>query len=336
MKNSPFDWEVLARYTVGDCSPEEAEAINGWRNANPDNELYFNKFKEVWLLSGDVPGHFKPDVAQAWEAVKAVTVSNPATAAATSKAHSPWLVYISGVAAVLLLGIFSWFRFFHGEQPNIPSSYLEKVTNSQRMQVQLADGSRVWLNTHSRFQYPEQFEGTTREVYLEGEAFFEVSPNRQKPFLIHTRHTVTKVLGTSFDIKAYEADTAITVSVHTGKVAFGREENQEKAVELRPGEQGIWLANVDQVSKRMADPNALAWHTRKLVFQETPVQVVTQTLGEFFQMQLHIENTAINQCRFTGTFKEAKLPEILEALKLTLGIDYSITGKTITIRGKGC
>lgn len=336
MEKNPFDWETLARYAVGDCTPEQTAAIDQWRQADPANELYLNRFRDVWQLSGEVPAGFRPDTATAWDKVKRAALQPEITLQPkTTPTRNLWY-YAARIAAVLVIGVLL-FVFLREKDPTPQRAGLrEKTAAEANVAVTLADRSRIWLNKSSKLNYPEQFAGTTREVYLEGEAFFEVTPNPDKPFIIHAAGTVTKVLGTSFNVRAYGKNSPVSVAVRTGRVSFAAEKDSPEPLLLTPGEQGVWAPESGTLAEQKAPLNAAAWHTRTLIFRENTVSEVVATLNYYFGASVRLENKAMGNCHFTGTFKQADLTEILEALKVSLGADYTSTEGAIVIKGTGC
>ncbi|MDX5347039.1 MAG: FecR domain-containing protein, partial [Hymenobacteraceae bacterium] len=287
----------------------------------------------------DIAEAFTPNTDLAWQKVsKRVNLQATQPAAMPAAKVEPMYQWALRVAAVLVLALgVVWFVYRSSEQGMLGGPQLtEQSTTSGQTKVLLADGTQVWLNRNSKLRYPDTFEGNTREVYLEGEAFFDVQRNPEKPFLIHAQQSVTQVLGTSFNVEAYENQPEVKVTVVTGKVSLAEEGKQSEVV-LTPGEQGIFKKDSGKVIKKQnEDLNFLAWQTGILTFRKNTLEQVTQALQKHYNQPVELENEAIKHCRFTATLDNQPLTEVLEVLKLTLDLEYQTTSGKTVLSGKGC
>jgi transmembrane sensor len=328
MENTPFSWELLARYLSAECTDVEMAEIEAWRNASETNDTILREYEDIWFLAGKDSSDFTPNGEEDWGTVKSETLSRNVV-----KLSSPrgFLFYASRVAAVLLIGLTILFVIY---QKSGNDNLKAQQASSRNTRIKLEDGTIVWLNKGSELKYPETFDGQIREVFVKGEGFFEVKRNPAKPFIIHTGNTLTRVLGTSFNIN--ERDEEVKVTVSTGKVAFSVEGMEDKKVELTRGEQGTWTSSTDIVTEMKADPNTLAWHTGALVFEKTSMESLAKTLSSYYSIEIEFADKKIGDCRFTGTFHKADLEEILKTVSLTLGISYEINKDKVLIKGTGC
>src|SRR5699024_7548604 len=143
------------------------------------------------------------------------------------------------------------------------------VDKGQRSQFKLSDGTQVWLNSDSRLEVPAQFSGDLREVYLEGEAFFDVAPNPDNPFLIYAGESITKVLETEFNLQAYP-DEKVQIAVKEGKVAFGNRQAVVESLELVKNQMGVLSGNNQPVINDVADlERYIGWTDGRLIFKDT-------------------------------------------------------------------
>jgi ferric-dicitrate binding protein FerR (iron transport regulator) len=199
--------------------------------------------------------------------------------------------------------------------------------------VILPDSTHVWLNAGSTLRYPETFADSRRLVSLEGEAFFEVTKDATKPFIIETASTETKVLGTSFNVKAM-LDKPVTVTVATGKVQFGPLGSERKVV-LLPGDAGTFDPQQQALTnQRNEDPRFLEWHNHTLIFTKTPLAQVFKTLEEVYHIHIDTADRGSRvlgmdrgpNCIFTGTFENTPEQEVLEVLSASIGFEWSAPG----------
>jgi ferric-dicitrate binding protein FerR (iron transport regulator) len=223
-----------------------------------------------------------------------------------------------------------YFSAFYQRQLSVVTATHEKK------EIRLSDGSRIWLNENSMLQYPEKFTGNLREVQLQGEAFFEIARDENQPFLVNTGNSVTKVLGTSFNIRQ-SADKTIEIDVVTGKVLFYNQQAEAKSIILQAGEEGLLATSALAPQKGVnKDTNFLSWHTGLLVFKNVALQEVIPQIEKYYQIRLILENKSLNQCFLTSSFDKRTLEEVLQTLQTIYGLRYQITGNTIYLRDGDC
>jgi transmembrane sensor len=198
--------------------------------------------------------------------------------------------------------------------------------------VILSDGSRITLNSNSHLRYPEKFIGNTREVFLQGEAYFEVIHNDSKPFVIHSGDLKTNVLGTSFNVSAYSEKQAMNVTVVTGKVAVKNEITNELAVLTR----GQWVTSnpsIKNFSKgNITNPeDAIAWIDNKLIFDNVCLKDVAQRLSNKYNVEIIIKDDKLALEQITALFQAQELPDILKALTRLTHSEYIKHNNAYTI-----
>ena len=220
---------------------------------------------------------------------------------------------IAAVAAILLFGFFATYYFYKLNSTNM---IVEQAMHSERGKlVLLSDGSKVYLNKNASLTYPEKFEKNKRNVILNGEAFFEVTKDLNKPFIVTTSNSEITVLGTSFNINA-EIKDYTEVTVKTGKVKVNN--SGKKSVVITPGFSAKVSKN--ELEKfETTNPNYLSWKTGKFVFKETPLKKVVKDLNTFYNDKILI-NGEIKDCNFTAEFDNLKIEEVIEILELTCNI----------------
>lgn len=328
----------IANYLSGSCSPEETERLLAWRKASAANEAEFHRLKKVWEAAA--PATFCPDAGLAWQKVQARLCSKEAPAEDSRQeqpaARSRWLLTTWSVAAaVALLALSLGVYLLSGKQETfIPDGLTKHATSIQEKQeLLLADGSRVWLNQQSKIYCPEQFMGSSREVYLEGEAFFEVSHQPEKPFIVHTEQSRIEVLGTSFNL---QSGSTTQLQLTTGRLAFSSARVPQKALILEAGE--AIIQEGEKLSKTAIPANYLAWKTGEFLFTDTPLEEVFRLLEQYYPVKLKTANPALLQCRLNARFSSQPLEEVLEVISLTFQLEYQQKDKEILFRGsaKNC
>lgn len=239
-------------------------------------------------------------------------------------------------ASVLLAGGIGLISYFIGNR-EVKMNYLTKsTTKGQRSIVTLSDGSVITLNSKSKLFYPEEFSGKTREITLEGEAFFEVQKDSDKTFIVHSGDVVTTVLGTSFNVRAFEeAQVEVTVATGTVKVVANA---TGKEVLLIKGQQAIYSGESSDITILDVDPGRhTSWISRSLEFDMIPFSEVIKTLERTYNTEIRIRSTGSDECLVRGKYDNEKLINVLKGLKFVVNFDYYVTeNNIIIIDGKGC
>ena len=195
--------------------------------------------------------------------------------------------------------------------------------------VMLEDSTRVWLNADSRLRYPSRFEGVERRVELEGEAYFEVVKDAGRSFVVATERGDVRVLGTSFDVRAYGGEE-MTATLVTGRVRYERE---GRRVTLAPGEQ-VRVTAAGHVEKRRVDVEEyVGWREGIYVFDRRPLAEIARDLERWYGVRVLFMSQELRELPFTGYLERYdKIERFLELLKATGELDYQVTGRDIYLR----
>lgn len=336
--NEPENLGKIVDYLAGEVSVEERRNLEVWLNEDPAHKTFFKKMKRVWQASEMACEKFCPNIDYAWEKVKqaneeAVKPLVVAGKGASKKQQNVLFYVAASVAVVVALGI-GWLSLTQDHFMQKVASQKEKVEANQRGKVVLADGSEVWLNSHASLYYPNTFD-KERKVYLEGEAYFEIAKDADRPFVIYTGDGVTEVLGTAFNLNADKETVVVTVT--RGQVALYPEGRREKKVVLEKGERGLFLSKNNKISKtKNTDINFLSWRTGVLTFEDAPLATVAAALSRHYQVAITLGEGISNHCRLTSTFKDKSLDEVLELINLTLDIEVKKEDEHFVMVGKGC
>ncbi|MEN7548490.1 FecR domain-containing protein [Rapidithrix thailandica] len=244
------------------------------------------------------------------------------------------------IAAVFLLPVFGvllW-RNYSQQNSNELQGAVEWVIKEnpigQKSEFKLPDGSKIHLNAASKLRFPKQFSDTLRLVYLEGEAFFEVEKEVDRPFIVQAKSLCTKVLGTSFNIRDYPEDGVKKIALLTGKVEVYNNANTglESKEVLRPKEMLHYDSQKHAYTKHSFDPGkVLAWHYGRLFFEKESFDKVIPELERWYGVQIHCESPQILQGKFTGEFTNQSLEVVLKVMGGTSNFHFDITGKSVRI-----
>jgi transmembrane sensor len=212
-----------------------------------------------------------------------------------------------------------------------------QVAYDQKREIILSDGSKIMVNAGATFKYPKTFDGKTREVYLTGEAYFDIKHDSSKPFIVHTGKVITMVLGTAFDIKADQASEAIVVTVTRGKVSVS--DGSRLIGYITPGRQISYDVKKQEHIERAADiTEVLSWQDTEIHFDDITFGEAVKDLQVRFKVNIAFANDKIKNCRFTGAALKGR--NINQILKVICAFNnatfrYEKTD-SIIIEGKGC
>ena len=210
-----------------------------------------------------------------------------------------------------------------------------RVPHGKTIEISLADGTKVHLNSGSSLRYPLNFQkGHKRRVTLEGEAYFEVTSNAQHPFTINADSLTVEVLGTKFNVSAYPEDMVTSVVLLEGSVELGNStKNAEKNVLLKPDQIGLFNKSNDSILTQKVNTKIYtAWMDGELIFRNLPFQGIIKKLERHFNVTIECENETINNGIFNASFNNEGLERILGYFNEIYGIDYTIENDTIQIK----
>jgi len=203
---------------------------------------------------------------------------------------------------------------------NIGNKTLSTVDFSE--ELILPDGSTVTLNSNSIITYPKKFKKDQRGINLEGEGFFEVIGNSDWPFVITTAEVSVKVLGTSFNVNAYETNEEIEVVVKTGQVAVTRHGEVPQTIVLKPGNKAVYNKISEDLSlSTKIDLNYMAWKTKRFVFEDQSLDEVAAALNKVYGSEITIPSDSLKAAKITTSFNDQPLEAILNVLTETLDLE---------------
>lgn len=242
-------------------------------------------------------------------------------------------VMLRVAAAVFLITSVAAFFYYKSTRFSRVQYVIITVPKGQKMKLTLSDGSTVMLNAGSRIRYPEIFNRETRSVtLLEGEAFFDVKRNGEKPFVVETPGTQTQVLGTAFNVQAYQAFKEVKVTVMRGKVAVKEAgTGEQKPVLLLPDEQVIVNTATGYQTKKHINANeSIGWMQGKFLFRNETLMNVALILENSYNVKIEFNKETTKEIRFTANFNSTdSLEKILFAIAKANGITYSIKDKIV-------
>lgn len=316
--------ELLTKYFANEASIEERKELDAWRMANAVNQKEFDAFEKLWSITGKVTESKEINLDAEWNKIEKSIDPQRKTISLFSRVVS--------IAASIV--VVSTLAFLGLQQMRTTT---EKSTVAEASQVTLPDGTIISLNANSKITYSKGFGNKHRNISLKGEAFFEVERNANIPFIISANEAKIEVVGTQFNVKAYKKQPEVNVFVTEGKVQLYESKQPEKKTILTAGESGAYNRVVKTIKKTpISNQNDIAWKTRIIEFNNTPLNEVATVLQNTYQVELIIDSN-ISECPITVRFENQDIASVLKVLKSTLSLKIEIKkDRVLKISGEGC
>lgn len=313
--------DLLVKYLLGEANPEEEQKVLRWISQSEQNKKHFEQLKLIWETSQNLNIKTAISEEDAWRRLQQ-RIQHEQAIQQKKSIHLPSSLRIAaGVLLLISVGVFYflWSR----------SSQIITLASADTVLVDtLSDGTVVTLNKHSTLKYPEHFSGATRKVVLHGEAFFEVAPNKQTPFIITTQQSQIKVVGTSFNVKSFTKTTEVIVA--TGIVEVSK---NSKAVLLHPNEMAVVHNNEAGIVKQtITDKLYNYYQSKEFVCNGTPLYRLVDVLNQVYDKEIIIENPQLKKLPLTVTFRNESLDNILLVISETFNINITREDKKIILR----
>lgn len=339
----------------GQCTGKELKELGDWLQQGSANEDFFTSFIEDWEEKKEIR-LYKDDQA-AWRELKekhiipgmademqpgiskllSLPTNPPAIKKHKRKRGTAYWIYAFATAAVLILSML----FVIYQQADVQTAEQEVViqyqeintVKGQRSNLRLSDGSVVFLNSSTTLKIPQDYGKETRTLYLEGEAFFEVTHDESNPFIVISDGVFTKDLGTQFNISAYDTGR-VEVAVKEGLVSIGRMEDgipQRDIVEITPNKVGVLrdiggltISDIENMDKYVG------WMEGRLVFQETPFLEVVRRLERWYDIEFQMDSISedVMERTLTATYDNMPMSEVLQVMAVSLKLSYERDGRT--------
>lgn len=353
---------------VLDPTDETNAFWNQWVSEHPDKKHILHSAKAFVKNIYSAEDQFSNTEAtdELWSKIKKETIDTSTNTTSTKIRKLNWLKY---AAAVVLL--FSASFYFLNQNPKaneLASSeksiwVLDENTSGVAKDIHLADGSTVTLEPYSSLKYPKIFSGQQRDVFLQGEAFFDIARDTTKPFLIYANETITKVLGTSFTIKAFEGDDDVEVIVKTGKVAVyakvASENNKtvrkrmivkadeeisvplpNRKLEITPNQKVVFNKKKKELVRTIAPLPILIEKSvkqiKKFKFEEESVVEVFEAMELAYGLEINFNEEQLKNCTITTTLADMPMLNKIEIICEALTLKFEEKDGVIFIKGKGC
>jgi ferric-dicitrate binding protein FerR (iron transport regulator) len=358
--------ELVIKYIVGSANDEERNIVLAWLNESVDNQKLFDELKDYYQLTKVIQKPSGYSIEDGWNRVRARYYQNRYLSEIQNKRNkNAFLRYILPVAAAIviafMLGFFVNNFLSVKNQPKTVAAFNEiNVPLGAKAQVTLSDGSKVWLNAGSKLRYPVNFMQGSREVYLEGEAFFDVTKVNHKLFVVRTTKLNIKVYGTQFNVKSYPEEDLIQTTLVKGSVAIEPiNDSEKKIIYLKPNQSATYYKSEIPVLKDnntvqhkniraktitpksteptdniviapKVDPIPItSWKDTRWVIVGEDLGHLAVKLERRYNVRISFVDESLKNYKFSGTLAEETFEQVLKIIKLSAPVKYSIDGNHI-------
>lgn len=318
--------EKLIEYIKGDITLEiKTVEILDWIESSPENQRSYTQLKNLWVMTGlDHPDQV---------AIPTFTFPETERILLPDSLFGSILKYAAVFMLAFVMGSLSLYFINRSERKELSSLYNTiNVPYGERSQICLYDGTKVWLNSGTKFRYPVVFSRNTRDVSIEGEAYFNVATDSKHPFVVSAGQLKVEVLGTSFNVCAYPEDNEFSTTLDEGSVN-AINTTTGKGVKLNPGEQVI-LNRETNVLKRLKVDTELFTSCKDnlLKFEDAPFEEVIKKMERWYDVKITVDPSINAKERYTMTIKTESLREMLQLVARTTKINYEIKGNTVYLK----
>jgi transmembrane sensor len=347
--------ELLVKYLTGEASVEERDIVRKWINENSAHQKYFRELLDVYRLTKTFQRPSGFDQQAGWTRIKAGFYRKLYSDRLERKSFKKriaeiWLPIAASVIIAFLIGFFTDKKLDGLISFKKSTIIYNEVTVpfGARSQVTLSDGTKVWLNAGSKLKYPAYFSGDTRDVYLEGEAFFDVTHIEHKIFIVKTSGLNIKVYGTQFNVKSYPEESVIQTTLIKGSVEVEKAGKSDQKVLLKPNQtatfykkdidkvhtlhrQAVKLANKiaekvpdTYIISKTNDLSIVTWKDPKWVIVGEELGNLSIELERRYNVRIIFEDENLKKYKFSGNLMNETFEQVLKIIQLSAPLNYTI------------
>lgn len=312
-RNDTINWDLVAKKLAGETGTGEEAELQTWLDQSHENRKVFDEIRTDWKKMDQMEKQFNVD--RAWNKVHqriAVQDGMPVDRPAMAVPRRTWMTPMRLAASFLLVALLGTASVYISYR--MKTVTVTTASNDRQRSVSLPDGSVVTLNADSRISYSKEF-NRNRNVNLTGEAFFEVAPDKQHPFVIHADKADIRVVGTSFNVKTDGGAQGVQVYVSTGVVEMFPSGSSNNRVTLHPGDIGLLSAG-SVSSHKSRNANSIAWKTGEMDFRDTRLSDAVEVLNQMYGVNIICQEPGMDTILTNGTYRypDESLDKILEIL----------------------
>lgn len=324
---------LILKYIKGQASAEEKRELHNWIDASDSNREHYKQMRKLWDMSILTDKYSQTGNDKAYRRLEPRLHIKKNNKKVLYQQIRKSVIRLGKIAAIITLTFFVSQYIFKIKDTSLAYSSIE-VPIGQRTKLTLPDGTQVWLNSGTTLTYPEKFSGKNRTVNLDGEAKFEVTHNKEIPFIVETSSYSVKVLGTEFNVYAYKQSNKFEATLMKGSILLQEDNKNGNELKMTPGQQASFnkLTNqmilLDNVDIESID----TWTNGYLSFNQIPFSEMLDRLSQYYGKKIKLNNPEIADYECTGKFKnDESIEQILKVVKTSKPFRYLIQDNEIII-----
>ncbi len=320
--------QQIASFLSGNSTPSEIEELQQWQNLSAENKKSYDDSVKVWDNCST------PLTNSQIEQDKTLIQGRIIALSALQLKRDRVLLRLLRIAAILIGPIMLAVGWYIGSSTLSSKELTWNTVTAPKKHIAactLADGTEVWLNAESTLSYPATDQADKREVKLIGEGYFKVTKNAKKPFYVVTEMATVKVLGTTFNMKAYPGAEQIVTTLEEGSVELFIQKSNKASLQLKPGEQAIYDTKEEKFEIANVDVSHFsAWRGDRFIFKDADLKTIITELERLYDIKIYVKNPELEKLRFRGVFSyDQDLLDAFETLKRSVKLNYTIKGHEV-------
>jgi ferric-dicitrate binding protein FerR (iron transport regulator) len=343
--------ELIIKVLANKATPGECVILDEWVKKSDDNKRFFLRFRNAWLASSQIAKVEEAEIHKALEIVSQKISSSQSfeiRSAGKNPAEDKKMVVLRyfriAAIGILLIGLGAVMSMLFIRPPGIlnhnPVVSVMAPRGSKALTV-LPDGTAVWLNAGSKIEYKIPDNKSSREVTIEGEAYFNVSKDHDHPFTVNAGEMLIMAYGTEFNVKAYPEENVVETTLVEGSVSVEIKDKSSNSTMLKPNEQAIYYKPTPQRSENFLitkgiDPSYYTlWINDRLQIKGETLEELAVVLERKYDVKIGFDDNTLKDLRFTGIIENETIEQILELIKISSNVDYRIDGREVWLSKSG-
>ena len=324
--------DIINKYLTGQCSEEELVEVNAWMKESEENARQLFRMEEIYHLGKFNQYADRQQMARAEKQLYKKLDEEKRKQNKILRMHR-WMKYAAMIAVILVIGGGSGYWLY--QNGNNQHMMVAVANEGIVKEIILPDGTKVWLNNSATLMYPLEFSEKARNVYLDGEAYFEVTKNRHKPFTVQSDAMRVRVLGTTFNFKCDKNYRIAEVTLIEGEIEV-KGNKEEGQIILAPGQRAELNKNNGRLTVKQVDAKMDAvWHDNLIPFQKADIFTISKALERFYDIKIILSPDMRADKTYSGVLKKkSTIESVLKSLQNSISIDYKIVGNNIFISPK--
>ena len=329
--------ELIFKVLSKESTESENKIFQEWLGLSSKNQKIFFQIERLWKDSKGIVDYYKVNQEYAWSQIyRKITPKHK------TRILHPIVKVAAAVVVAFLLGASAMYFIQPVPQQKIfvSKEICVKAPLGSKTEVELSDGTEVWLNSGSEIRYPATFRKNQRDIYLVGEAFFDVEKNVEAPFFVHADEVDIRVLGTSFNVKSYPEEDIVETTLVEGLINMNKK-GSNQVFQLKPNEKATFIKNREEISGKETEQFIItknvdaklytSWKNGMLIFKKEKFGDLVIKMERWYNVRITIENKQLTGEKVTGSFQNESIEQALEALKISVPFSYKINKNDINI-----